>query len=107
MKKFIPLCLALICIVLFLGIIFKNELIFYGYFEIFICIAILSWALSQHDKIVYGFALVTLALTLCFIYYALNVSFLVKSLSIFSSGLILLILTWVLHKFQSKEGVNT
>jgi hypothetical protein len=86
---------------------FAAVLIFYGYFEIFICIAILSWALSQHDKIVYGFALVTLALTLCFIYYALNVSFLVKSLSIFSSGLILLILTWVLHKFQSKEGVNT
>lgn len=25
MKKFIPLCLALICIILFLGIIFKNE----------------------------------------------------------------------------------
>lgn len=86
---------------------FAAVLIFYGYFEIFICIAILSWALSQHDKIVYGFALVTLALTLCFIYYALNVSFLVKSLSIFSSGLILLILTWVLHKFQSKEGANT
>ena len=86
---------------------FAAVLIFYGYFEIFICIAILSWALSQHDKIVYGFALVTLALTLWFIYYALNVSFLVKSLSIFSSGLILLILTWVLHKFQSKEGVNT
>ena len=86
---------------------FAAVLIFYGYFEIFICIAILSWALSQHDKIVYGFALVTLALTLCFIYYALNVSFLVKSLSIFSSALILLILTWVLHKFQSKEGVNT
>lgn len=86
---------------------FAAVLIFYGYFEIFICIAILSWALSQRDKIVYGFALVALALTLCFIYYALNVSFLVKSLSIFSSGLILLILTWVLHKFQSKEGVNT
>lgn len=86
---------------------FAAVLIFYGYFEIFICIAILSWALSQHDKIVYGFALVTLALTLWFIYYALNVSFLVKSLSIFSSGLILLVLTWVLHKFQSKEGVNT
>lgn len=86
---------------------FAAVLIFYGYFEIFICIAILSWALSQHDKIVYGFALVSLALTLWFIYYALNVSFLVKSLSIFSSGLILLVLTWVLHKFQSKEGVNT
>ncbi|MFW1746430.1 DUF2157 domain-containing protein [Acinetobacter guillouiae] len=86
---------------------FAAVLIFYGYFEIFICIAILSWALSQLDKIVYGFALVTLALTLCFIYYALNVSFLVKSLSIFSSGLILLILTLVLHKFQSKEGANT
>ncbi|MCX5466533.1 DUF2157 domain-containing protein [Acinetobacter nematophilus] len=85
---------------------FAAVLIFYGYFEIFICIAILSWALSQRDKIVYGLALVTLVLILWFIYYALNVSFLVKSLSIFSSGLLLLILTWVLHKFQIKERVN-
>ncbi|WP_373350835.1 DUF2157 domain-containing protein [Acinetobacter bereziniae] len=86
---------------------FAAVLIFYGYFEIFICMAILSWALSQHDKIVYGLALVTLALTLWFIYYALNVSFLIKSLSIFSSGLLLLALTWVLHKFQSVERENT
>ncbi|KAF1024947.1 MAG: hypothetical protein GAK29_02211 [Acinetobacter bereziniae] len=91
----------------FILLAFAAILIFYGYFEIFICIAILSWSLSQHDKIVYGLALVTLALSLWFIYYALNVSFLVKSFSIFSSGLLLLALTWILHKFQSKEGINT
>jgi hypothetical protein len=38
---------------------FAAGLIFYGYFDIFICLAIISWALKTQDKVIYGFALAT------------------------------------------------
>ncbi|MEG0482554.1 MAG: DUF4401 domain-containing protein [Acinetobacter sp.] len=87
-------------------IVFAAVLIFYGYFEIFICLAVLSWALKKQDKVVYGLALVTFALILGFLYYSLDVSFLIKSFSIFMSGLVLLLLTMVLNKFNSKEELG-
>ncbi|MEQ1093153.1 DUF2157 domain-containing protein [Acinetobacter johnsonii] len=82
---------------------FAVGLIFYGYFDIFICLAIISWALRTRDKVIYGFALATFALILGFLYYSLDVTFLIKSLSMFLSGLILLLLTLSLMLFKQKE----
>ena len=87
-------------------IVFAALLIFYGYFDIFICLAVLSWTLRKQDKVVYSFALVTFALILGFLYYSLDVPFLIKSLSIFMSGLVLLLLTVVLNKFKNKEELS-
>jgi len=78
-------------------------LIFYGYFDIFICLVIISWALKTQDKVIYGFALATFAVILGFLYYSLDVTFLIKSLSMFLSGLILLLLTLSLMLFKQKE----
>ena len=82
---------------------FAAGLIFYGYFDIFICLAIISWALKTQDKVIYGFALATFAVILGFLYYSLDVTFLIKSLSMFLSGLMLLLLTLSLMLFKQKE----
>ncbi len=76
---------------------------FYGYFDIFICLAIISWALKTQDKVIYGFALATFAVILGFLDYSLDVTFLIKSLSMFLSGLMLLLLTLSLMLFKQKE----
>ena len=71
--------------------------------DIFICLAIISWALKTQDKVIYGFALATFAVILGFLYYSLDVTFLIKSLSMFLSGLMLLLLTLSLPIFKQKE----
>lgn len=83
--------------------IFAIVLIYYGYFEIFIFLAVISWALIQKDKVIYAFALVTFTMILWLLYYALDVTFLLKSFSIFISGIMLLLLTFCLIKFKNKE----
>lgn len=85
---------------------FAAVLIFYGYFDIFICLAVISWALQRQDKVIYAFALVSFALILWFIYYSLDVPFLMKSLSIFMSGIILLLLTFSLSRFKNKQELS-
>ena len=85
---------------------FAAGLIYFGYFEIFICLAIISWALRTQDKVIYSFALVTFALILGFVYYALDVTFLIKSLSMFLSGVMLLLLTLSLNTFKQKEELG-
>ncbi|WP_010113156.1 DUF2157 domain-containing protein [Acinetobacter sp. P8-3-8] len=85
---------------------FAAVLIFYGYFEIFICLAVISWALKKQDKVIYAFALVTFALILGFLYYSLEMTFLIKSFSIFMSGLVLLLLTLSLNQFKNKEELS-
>ena len=82
---------------------FAVGLIFYGYFDIFICLAIISWALKTQDKVIYGFSLATFAVILGFLYYSLDVTFLIKSLSMLLSGLMLLLLTLSLMLFKQKE----
>ena len=86
--------------------ILATALIYFGCFEIFICLAVLSWALSQQDKIVYACSLITFAVILWFLYYSLELTFLIKSFSIFISGIILLILTLCLIKFKNKQELN-
>lgn len=85
---------------------FAAVLIFFGYFDIFICLAVISWALQRQDKVIYAFALVSFALILWFIYYSLDVPFLMKSLSIFMSGIILLLLTFSLSRFKNKQELS-
>ncbi|AXY59438.1 DUF2157 domain-containing protein [Acinetobacter sp. WCHAc010052] len=86
--------------------IFGAVLIYFGYFEIFIVLAVLSWALMKHDKFISAFALLTLTVILWCLYYSLEVTFLVKSLSIFISGITLLLLSLCLVHFKNKEGIT-
>lgn len=85
--------------------VFGVVLIYYGYFEIFIVLAILSWALMKNDKFIYAFALLTLTIILWCLYYSLEVTFLVKSLSIFISGITLLLLSLCFMNSKNQKGI--
>ncbi len=85
--------------------VFGAVLIYYGYFEIFIVLAILSWALMKSDKFIYAFALLTLAIILWCLYYSLEVTFLIKSLSIFISGVTLLLLSLCFMNSKNQKGI--
>ncbi|MDR2249363.1 DUF2157 domain-containing protein [Acinetobacter sp.] len=82
-------------------LIFGVVLITLGYFEIFILLIILTWALKQKDYIVYGVSLAIFVLVFWQLYYNLQITFLAKSASIFISGIVLLALYWLLdHENQ-------
>ncbi|AXQ21520.1 DUF2157 domain-containing protein [Acinetobacter wuhouensis] len=85
--------------------VFGAVLIYYGYFEIFIVLAVLSWALMKKDKVIYAFALLAFIVILWCLYYSLDLTFLVKSLSIFISGTSLLLLSLCLMRFKNKVGI--
>ncbi|RZG86178.1 DUF4401 domain-containing protein [Acinetobacter sp. WCHAc060033] len=85
--------------------VFGAVLIYYGYFEIFIVLAVLSWALMKKDKVTYAFALLAFIIILWCLYYSLDLTFLVKSLSIFISGTSLLLLSLCLMRFKNKVGI--
>lgn len=85
--------------------VFSAVLIYYGYFEIFIVLAVLSWALMKKDKVTYAFALLAFIVILWCLYYSLDLTFLVKSLSIFISGTSLLLLSLCLMRFKNKVGI--
>lgn len=85
--------------------VFGAVLIYYGYFEIFIVLAVLSWALMKKDKVTYAFALLVFIVILWCLYYSLDLTFLVKSLSIFISGTSLLLLSLCLMRFKNKVGI--
>ncbi|MBJ9424407.1 DUF2157 domain-containing protein [Acinetobacter seifertii] len=90
---------------LFFGIL----LIALGYFEVFILFVILTWALKNKDRIVYGITLLVFATVLWQLYYSLQLSFLAKSASILVSGIILLALYRLLlqeAKSNFVEGEN-
>ncbi|RZG77264.1 DUF2157 domain-containing protein [Acinetobacter sp. WCHAc060025] len=85
--------------------VFGAVLIYYGYFEIFIVLAVFSWALMKKDKVTYAFALLAFIIILWCLYYSLDLTFLVKSLSIFISGTSLLLLSLCLMRFKNKAGI--
>lgn len=90
---------------LFFGIL----LIALGYFDVFILFVILTWALKNKDRIVYGITLLVFATVLWQLYYSLQLSFLAKSASILVSGIILLALYRLLlqeAKSNFVEGEN-
>lgn len=82
----------------FAFLVFGILLIALGYFEVFILFVILTWALKNKDRIVYGVTLVVFAFVLWQLYYSLQLSFLAKSASILVSGIILLALYGLLMK---------
>lgn len=79
-------------ITFFAFLIFGIVLIGLGYFDVFILFVILTWALKNKDRIVYGITLLVFATVLWQLYYSLQLSFLAKSASILVSGIILLAL---------------
>ncbi|RZG44998.1 DUF2157 domain-containing protein [Acinetobacter wuhouensis] len=85
--------------------VFGAVLIYYGYFEIFIVLAVFSWALMKKDKVTYAFALLAFIIILWCLYYSLDLTFLIKSLSIFISGTSLLLLSLCLMRFKNKVGI--
>lgn len=86
--------------------VFGAVLIYYGYFEIFIVLTVLSWALLKNDKLIFAAALLSFAVVLWCLYYSLELSFLVKSLSIFISGITLLLLSLSLNNFKKPAGIE-
>ncbi|AIY38381.1 hypothetical protein ABLAC_30260 [Acinetobacter baumannii LAC-4] len=85
-------------ITFFAFLVFGILLIALGYFEVFILFVILTWALKNKDRIVYGVTLIVFAFVLWQLYYSLQLSFLAKSASILMSGIILLALYGLLMK---------
>lgn len=79
-------------------LIFGIALIALGYFDVFILFVILTWALKNQDRIVYGVTLIVFTFVLWQLYYSLQLSFLAKSASILVSGIILLALYGLLLK---------
>ncbi|MDV4264029.1 DUF2157 domain-containing protein [Acinetobacter seifertii] len=96
-------------ITFFAFLIFGIVLIALGYFDVFIIFVILTWALKNKDRIVYGITLLVFATVLWQLYYSLQLSFLAKSASILVSGIILLALYRLLlqeAKSNFVEGEN-
>lgn len=96
-------------ITFFAFLIFGIVLIALGYFDVFILFIILTWALKNKDRVVYGITLLVFAIVLWQLYYSLQLSFLAKSASILVSGIILLALYGLLlqeAKNNFVEGEN-
>ena len=72
-----------------------------GYFEIFLLLAIASWAIVTQHRVVQGMCVLLFIFLLWLLYYQLGLSFLVKSLTIFASGLVVLILSSMLQKLST------
>jgi len=81
-------------------------LIALGYFEIFILLIILTWALKKKDHVVYGVSLAVFVFVFWQLYYNLQINFLAKSASIFISGVVLLALSWLLHRENKNDLVE-
>lgn len=90
----------------FAFLIFGILLIALGYFEIFILFMILTWALKEKDYIVYGVTLAVFVLVFWQLYYNLQVTFLAKSASIFISGIVVLVLYWLLHHENQRNLIE-
>lgn len=82
-------------------------LIALGYFEIFIILVLMAWAMVNQQRLMQALLVLLLIFWLWLLYYNLGLSFLFKSVSIFASALLVLLLAYVLSspKFQSKTGV--
>ncbi len=78
-------------------LIFALLLTFLGYFEIFIIVMGIIWALTHQDKLLHGLYVLGLAIFLGYLYYSLQMSFLAKSATIFILGLFCLGWAALLH----------
>ncbi|WP_347455920.1 DUF2157 domain-containing protein [Acinetobacter sp. ANC 7454] len=75
-------------------------LILLGYFEIFIILVLMSWAVSSQQTLIQGLLILLLIFWLWMLYYNLGLSFLVKSLTIFISGLMVWLLVYGLKQVK-------
>ena len=80
----------------FLGIL----LIILGYFEIFIVLLLMAWAIAYRHRWVQALCIVLLIFWLWMLYYNLGISFLYKSLTIFISGLLVMAMVYALQKIE-------
>lgn len=78
-------------------------LIALGYFEIFLLLVLISWAQVYQQTLVKTLSIVLFIFSLWMLYYNLGLSFLLKSLTILLSGVLLLGITWVLSKVNVKQ----
>lgn len=69
-----------------------------GYFEIYLILLIMAWALQFSERLIFSCALAILIFLCWQLYYLLELSFLFKAFSIFISGVLLLLLYVVLQK---------
>ncbi|WP_180076738.1 DUF2157 domain-containing protein [Acinetobacter sp. YH12251] len=79
-------------------------LIAMGYFGIFLLLVLLAWAQVYQQSLVKALSIVLIIFSLWMLYYNLGLSFLLKSLTILISGLLLLGITKMLSTIQYKQG---
>ena len=74
-----------------------------GYFEIFVILLILAWALQQQERLVYAMSILCLIISLWMLYYRLDLSFMFKALSIFLSGVLLFGIAWMIKQQEQHK----
>lgn len=81
-------------------------LIALGYFEIFIILVLMAWAMVNQQRLMQALLVLLLIFWLWMLYYNLGLSFLFKSISIFASGILVLGLAHILKqpKLQHAQG---
>jgi len=86
--------------------IFGILLILLGYFEIFIIMLLMAWAVVYQQRLIQALTILLLIFWLWMLYYNLGLSFLLKSISIFASGILVLLLAYILKgsKLQHEQG---
>lgn len=87
---------------LLMMIVFGLVVSYFNYFALFMLMVLIFWSLSKQDKLMYSVSLVAFGGLLWHLYYSLELIFLVKSFSIFISGIMCFALAWLLHK-QTQE----
>ncbi len=86
-------------IIILAMMILAGVLTYFGYFEIFLLLMLIAWALQKQDKLILTLTLLVFSVALWQLYYQLHISFLYKALSIFISGLLVFALAKMLGKF--------
>lgn len=86
--------------------VFGILLILLGYFEIFIIMLLMAWAVVYQQRLIQALTILLLIFWLWMLYYNLGLSFLLKSISIFASGILVLLLAYILKgsKLQHEQG---
>lgn len=77
-------------------------LILLGYFEIFIIMLLMAWAVVYQQRMIQALSILLLIFWLWMLYYNLGLSFLVKSLTIFISGLMVWCMVYGLKQVRIK-----
>ncbi len=83
--------------------IFGISLILIGYFEIFIIMLLMAWAVVYQQRLLQGLLILLLIFWLWMLYYNLGLSFLVKSLTIFISGLMVWLVVYGLKQVKLNQ----